>query len=161
VGYDPQWILQSPAFATGLMATQVAPLLKAEAWLMGNGGALWGDTSQPGMQKMLNDIQTYAPGQQPDYFFQAGYTLGWITAAIVKKAADNKDLSRTGFVNAFNSIGTINTGGLAPPLTYGSSPNQRVPLRDDRIFIIDPTQPGDIKPITGDFTGTAAMASQF
>jgi hypothetical protein len=113
------------------------------------------------MQQMMNDIQTYAPGQQPDYFFQAGYTLAWITAAIVKKAADNKDLSRTGFVNAFNNIGTINTGGLAPPLTYGSSPNQRVPLRDDRIFAIDPTQPGDIKPITGDFTGTAAQASQF
>jgi ABC-type branched-subunit amino acid transport system substrate-binding protein len=161
LGYHPEFILQSPAFATGLMATQVAPLLEAEALLMGNGGALWGDTTQPGMQQMLNDIQKYAPGQQPDYFFQAGYTLGWITAAVVKKAADNKDLSRTGFVNAFNSIGTINTGGLAPPLTYGSSPNQRVPLRDSRIFAIDPTQPGDIKPITGDFTGTAAQASQF
>jgi ABC-type branched-subunit amino acid transport system substrate-binding protein len=161
LGYDPHWILQSPAFATGLMATAVAPLLKAECLLMGNAGALWGDTSQLGMQQMLNDIQTYAAGQQPDYFFQAGYTLAWITAAIVKKAADNKDLSRVGFVNAFNTIGTINTGGLAPPLTYGSSPNQRVPLRDDRIYVIDPTQPGDLKPITGDFTGTAAMASQF
>jgi len=161
LGYDPQWILQSPAFATGLMATPVAPLLQAEAWLMGNGGALWGDTTQPGMQQMLNDIQTYAPGQQPDYFFQAGYTLGWITAAVIKKAADNKDLSRAGFVHAFNTIGTIDTGGLAPPLTYGSSPNQRVPLRDDRIFAIDPSQPGDIKPIVNDFTGAAAQASQF
>jgi hypothetical protein len=64
-------------------------------------------------------------------------------------------------VNAFNSIGTIDTGGLLPPLTYGSSPNQRVPIRDSRIFAIDPTQPGDIKPITPDFTGTAAQASQF
>jgi hypothetical protein len=143
------------------MATQVAPLLQAEALLMGNGGALWGDTSQPGMQEMLNDVQKYAPGQQPDYFFQAGYTLAKITAAIIKKAADNNDLSRTGLVNAFNSIGTIDTGGLLPTLTYGSSPNQRVPERDSRIFAIDPTQPGDIKPITGDFTGTAAMASQF
>ena len=128
---------------------------------MGAGGALWGDTSQPGMQDMLSDIQTYAPGQQPDYFFQAGYTLGWITAAIIKKAADNKDLSRTGLVTAFNSIGTVNTGGLLPPLTYGSSPNQRVPTRDSRIFAIDPTKPGDIKPITADFTGSAADVSQF
>jgi hypothetical protein len=143
------------------MATQVAPLLQAEAWLMGAGGALWGDTSQPGMQQMLSDIQTYAPSQQPDYFFQAGYTLAWITAAIIKKAADNKDLSRTGFVNAFSSIGTVDTGGLLPPLAYGSSPNQRVPTRDSRIFAIDPTQPGDIKPITGDFTGSAADVSQF
>lgn len=161
LGYDPTWILQSPAFATGLMATAVAPLLQAEALLMGNGGALWGDTSQPGMAQMLNDIQTYASGQQPDYFFSAGYTLGWITAAIIKKAADAKDLSRAGFVKAFNSIGTINTGGLLPPLTYGSSPNERVPSRDCRVFAIDPTQPGDVKPITGDFTGGAADISQF
>jgi hypothetical protein len=110
---------------------------------------------------MLNDVSKYAPSQQPDYFFQAGYTLAWITAAIIKKAADNKDLSRTGLVNAFNSIGTISTGGLLPTLTYGNSPNQRVPERDSRIFAIDPTQPGDIKPITPDFTGTAATASQF
>ena len=83
------------------------------------------------------------------------------TAAILKKAADNKDLSRTGLVNAFNSIGTVDLGGLLPPLTYGSSPNERVPSRDNRVFAIDPTQPGDVKPITGDFTGSAADISQF
>ncbi len=31
------------------------------------------------------------------------------TAAIFKKAADGKDLSRAGLVKAFNSIGTVNT----------------------------------------------------
>jgi hypothetical protein len=135
-------------------------LLAHEAWVMGQ-GALWGDTSQPGMQEMLNDIQKYAPGQQPDYFFQAGYTLAKVDYAILKKAADSKDLSRTGLVKAFNSIGTVNLGGLLPPLVYGSSPNERVPSRDNRVFAIDPTQPGDVKPITGDFTGSAADISQF
>ena len=33
LGYDPQWILQSPAFATGLLAVPgLAPLL-SKAWL--------------------------------------------------------------------------------------------------------------------------------
>ena len=123
-------------------------------------GALWG-SSAPGMQEMLSDISKYAPGQRPDYFFQAGYVLAKVDYAILKKAADDKDLSRAGLFNAFGSIGTVDTGGLLPTLTYGSSPNERVPSRDNIIFAIDPTQPGDVKPLTGDYTGGAADISQF
>ena len=160
LGYDPQWILQSPAFFTGLMAVPGLNLLLAhEAWVVGQ-GALWGSNA-PGMQEMLSDVAKYAPGQQPDGFFESGYTLAKITYAILKKAADDKDLSRAGLFNAFNSIGTVDVGGLLPTLSYGSSPNQRVPSRDSIIFAIDPTQVGDVKPLTGDFTGAAADISQF
>ncbi len=160
LGYDPQWILQSPAFATALMAVPGLNLLLAhEAWLMGQ-GALWG-SSAPGMQEMLSDVQKYAPGQQPDAFFEAGYVLAKVDYAILKKAADDKDLSRTGLVAAFNSIGTVDVGGLLPPLTYGNSPNERVPSRDNTVYAIDPSVVGDVKPLTGDFTGTAADISQF
>ena len=160
LGYDPQWILQSPAFSTLLMAVPgLNLLLEKEAWLMGQ-GALWG-SNVPGMQAMLSDIAKYDPTQQPDYFFQAGYTLAKIDYAILKKAADNKDLSRAGLVKAFDSIGTVNVGGLLPPLSYGSTPNERVPSRDSVVYGIDPTKPGDVTPLTGDFTGGAADISQF
>jgi ABC-type branched-subunit amino acid transport system substrate-binding protein len=161
LGYDPHWILQSPAFATGLMAVPgLNQLLAHEAWVVGQ-GALWGDTSQPGMAEMLNNIQKYAPGQQPDGYFEFGYTEAKITYAILKKAADNKDLTRDGLLTAFESLKQVDLGGLLPPVNYGSAPNDRVPSRDSRIFAIDPTQPGDIKDLSGDFVGTAAQASQF
>ena len=79
----------------------------------------------------------------------------------MKKAADDKDLSRAGLVNAFDSIGTVDVGGLLPTLSYGSSPNERVPSRDSVIYGIDPTKAGDVNPLTGDFTGGAADISQF
>ena len=161
LGYDPQWILQSPAFATGLMAVPgLNLLLEKEAWVMGQ-GALWGDTSQPGMAEMLNDIQKYAPDQKPDGYFQFGYTEAKITYAILKKAADNGDLTRAGLLKAFESLSQVDLGGLLPPVTYGSAPNQRVPSRDSRVFAIDPSQPGDVKDLSGDFTGSAAQQSQF
>jgi len=160
LGYFPQWILQSPAFLTALLATPLAPLLEHATWVVGQ-GALWGDTSKPGMAQMLKDIQTWAPDQKPDGFFEFGYTESIVTAAILKKAADNKDLSRDGLLKAFNSLTDVNLGGLYPDLHYGASPNQRVPSRDSSIFAIDPTQPGDVKDISGDFVGTAAQASQF
>jgi ABC-type branched-subunit amino acid transport system substrate-binding protein len=161
LGYDPHWILQSPAFATGLMKVPgLGALLSAEAWVVGQ-GALWGDTTQPGMAEMLNNIQKYLPSQQPDGYFEFGYTEAKITYAILKKAADNGDLSRDGLLKAFESLKNVDLGGLYPPVTYGSDPNQRVPTRDNRIFGIDATQPGDVKDLSGDFTGAAAKISQF
>jgi ABC-type branched-subunit amino acid transport system substrate-binding protein len=161
LGYDPQWILQSPAFFTGLTAVPgLNLLLEHEALVVGQGAA-WGDTTQPGMVQMLSDVQKYAPGQQPDGFFEYGYTEAKVTYAILKKAADNGDLTRAGLLTAFESLKNVDMGGLLPNITYGAAPNQRVPSRDSTIYAIDPTQVGDVKALTGDFTGTAATASQF
>ncbi len=160
LGYDPQWILQSPAFATGLLAVPgLAPLL-SKAWLVSQ-GATWGDTSVPGMKQMLADVAKYASDQKPDGFFEFGYTESKVTYAILKKAADNGDLTRDGLLTAFESLKNVDLGGLLPNLNYGTTPNDRVPSRDSVIYAIDPTQPTAIKSLSGDFTGVAAKQSQF
>jgi ABC-type branched-subunit amino acid transport system substrate-binding protein len=160
LGYDPQWILQSPAFATGLLAVPgLAPLL-SKAWLVSQ-GATWGDTSVPGMKQMLADVAKYASDQKPDGFFEFGYAESKVTYAILKKAADNGDLTRDGLFTAFESLKNVDLGGLLPNLNYGSSPNDRVPSRDSVVYAIDPTQPTAIKSLSGDFTGVAAKQSQF
>lgn len=161
LGYDPQWILQSPAFATALVAKQspVAPLV-SRAWVVSQ-GASWGDTSKPGMAQLLQDVQKYAPDQLPDGFFEFGYTEAKVTQAILAKAISNNDLSRDGLFTAFESLKNVDLGGLLPPLNYGSSPDERVPSRDNTVYAIDPTQPTSVRDLSGDFTGTAAQASKF
>ncbi len=160
LGYNPQWILQSPAFAQALLAVPGLGALMSRAWLVSQ-GATWGDTSQPGMAQMLNDVAKYAPNQKPDGFFQFGYTESKITYAILKKALDNNDVTRDGLLTAFESLKNVDLGGLLPPVTYGSSPNSRVPTRDSIVFAIDPTQPTGVKPLSSDFMGGAAQQSQF
>ena len=160
LGYNPQWILQSPAFALALLSVPGLGALMSRAWLVSQ-GANWGDTSVPGMAQMMSDVQKYAPDQKPDYYFEFGYTESKITYAILKKALDNNDITRDGLFNAFESLHNVDLGGLYPPVTYGSSPNQRVPSRDSVIFAIDPTQPAGIKALSSDFTGGAAQQSQF
>lgn len=160
LGYNPQWILQSPAFATALLAVPALVPLFSKAWLVSQGAA-WGDTSVPGMAQLLQDVQKYLPTQKPDGYFEFGYTESYVTYAILKKAMDNKNVTRDGLFQAFESLKNVNLGGLYPAITYGSSPNQRVPTRDSVIYQIDPTAPAGVKPITPDFTGTAAQASQF
>ena len=160
LGYNPQWILQSPAFAQALLAVPGLGALLSHDWLVSQ-GATWGDTSQPGMAQMLNDVARYAPNQKPDGFFQFGYTESKITYDILKKALDNNDITRDGLLTAFESLKSVDLGGLLPPVTYGSSPNDRVPTRDSIVFVIDPTQPTGVKPLSADFTGGAAQQSQF
>src|ERR1700730_667183 len=52
LGYDPQWILQSPAFSPLLLGVRSLVPLLTKAWVV-NQGATWGDTSVPGMKQML------------------------------------------------------------------------------------------------------------
>src|SRR3989441_911851 len=85
LGYNPQWILQSPAFAQALLAVPGLGALLSHDWIVSQ-GATWGDTSQPGMAQMLNDVAKYASDQKPDGFFQFGYTESKITYDILKKA---------------------------------------------------------------------------
>ncbi len=160
LGYNPQWILQSPAFALALLSVPGLSALMSHAWLVSQ-GANWGDTSVPGMAQMMSDVQKYVPDQKPDGYFEFGYTESKITYAILKKALDNNDITRDGLFTAFESLHNVDLGGLLPPVTYGSSPNQRVPSRDSVIFAIDPKQPAGVKALSADFTGGAAQQSQF
>ncbi len=165
LGYDPRWIMQSAAYSTLLLGVPaLAPLLTQHAWDV-NQGADWGDTSKPGMVEMLRNVQQYALDQKPDGFFEFGYTEAKVTYAILKKAADSGNLTRDGLFKAFESIGTIDLGGLYPPAHYGSSgnPNDRVPTRDNTVYAIDPTAVGTatLRSLSGDFVGQAAQQSQF
>ena len=160
LGYDPQWILQSPAYSPLLLGVPALVPLLSKAWVVGQ-GASWGDTSQPGMKQMLDDVSKYAPDQKPDSFFEFGYTESKITYAILKKAIENNDITRAGLLTAFESLKNVDLGGLLPPVTYGTSPNDRVPTRDSVVFAIDPSQPATVRSLSGDFTGTAAKVSNF
>src|SRR5436309_1587469 len=160
LGYDPQWILQSPAFSPLLLGVPSLVPLLSKAWVVSQ-GASWGDTSKPGMKQMLADVARYAPDQKPDGFFEFGYTESKITYAILKKAVENNDLTRNGLLKAFESLKNVDLGGLLPTVNYGSSPNDRVPTRDSVVYIIDPSQPTSVRDLSGDFTGTAATKSQF
>ncbi|HEY0754514.1 MAG TPA: ABC transporter substrate-binding protein [Ktedonobacteraceae bacterium] len=160
LGYNPQWILQSPAFAQALL--QVPPLvpLLSKAWVVAQ-GASWGDTSVPGMAQLVQDVAKYFPAQKPDGYFEFGYAESYVTYAILKKALDGNNLTRANLFSTFQALNHVDLGGLYPAETYGSSPNQRVPSRDSIVYQIDATAPAGVKPLTPDFTGSAAQQSQF
>src|SRR5438105_4942889 len=60
LGYDPQWIMQSPAFSPLLLGVASLVPLLSKAWVISQ-GASCGDTSKRGMKQMLDDVAKYAP----------------------------------------------------------------------------------------------------
>jgi len=162
LGYKPKWILQSPSWFTAFKRLPIVGTFEADALLFVD-IAQWGDTTQPGMKQMLDNMQKYAPDQQPDGFFQFGYSQATVVHAILKKAVERRDLTRAGMLKAFESLKNVDLGGLFPAVTYGTSdePNKRVPSRASRAWKFDHTQPTGLVPISDFFVGKAAKASKF
>lgn len=128
IGYHPQWVLQGPAWSEYLMTSTGTPSGKPTAieqamqgaWVLGY-EAQWGDTSVPGMSQFLSDTQKYAPKQPPDGYYLYGYCMGQMEVQLLKKAIDDKDLSRQGILNAKLNLGEIDFNGLIPNADYTPS----------------------------------------
>jgi ABC-type branched-subunit amino acid transport system substrate-binding protein len=163
LNYFPQWIFQSPAYASVLLSfAQLVPLMEHNVWVVGQ-GADWGDTTKPGMKLMMQNVQKYAPTQKPDGYFEFGYAEAIITTALLQKAAASGDLTRDGLYQAFHGL-DVDLGQIYPDAHYGSlntSCNGRVPTRDNVIYSIDHTAPGGVKSLSHDFIGAAAKVSDF
>ena len=135
-GFAPTWIANSPAW-TGLLASgELGPYL-AENFLLMSEGPQWGDTSVPGMAQMLEDIEKYAPGQEPNVYFAFGYAQAWAAAQILEKAVELGDLSQAGIVAAAEQVTELTFGDLLGDYTYGPAAD-RNPPRASSVFAIDP-----------------------
>jgi ABC-type branched-subunit amino acid transport system substrate-binding protein len=161
LGVQPQWMLQSAAFNSALLATPLKPvLLKA---LVASYGVDWGLSSAPGEAIKLAAIAKYAPDQKPDNYFTAGWSYAIVTTNILAKALANGDVSRDGIFKAFESVKNIDLGNgpTQPTISYGSSPNERVPFRFTTIYKVDPADPAGYSPITPPFVSDTAKNYKF
>jgi ABC-type branched-subunit amino acid transport system substrate-binding protein len=161
LAYKAKWLLQSPAWFPAFLGVPAIRQTLVDDVLVVSDTAEWGDLSQPGMKEMLDNMKKYVPNQQPDGFFSFGYTQAKVVHAILKKAIENRDLTRAGTLKAFESLKNVDLGGLYPAASYGSKPDERVPSRWSRIYKIDPNHATGTAPITELFISKAAKDAKF
>ena len=162
LGVSPQWVLQSSAFNTQLLATPIKDILLNKSLFVAY-GVPWGSPTAPSELQKLAAIAKYAPDQKADNYFSSGWTYGIVTANILAKAIQNGDLSRDGIFKAFESTKNIDLGygPGQPSISYGSTPNERVPYRLTTIFKFDATDPIGYVPLSQPFTSDAARDYKF
>ncbi|MEO9223334.1 MAG: hypothetical protein ABI251_16475, partial [Mycobacteriaceae bacterium] len=99
----------------------------------------------PGLQKFITDYQAKYPGAQLDGGLTWGFGAAQAFTEVLKKACNNKDLTRDGMNAAFRSLTNVDTG-VVVPLDYskpGAAPSTKV-----LIFKPDSAQPGGLKQLT-------------
>jgi ABC-type branched-subunit amino acid transport system substrate-binding protein len=157
--FAPQWFGQSPSYTGALAKSAVAPYMQQSVLIVSE-GTEWGDSSVPGMTKMVADAEKYAPDQEPDYYFAFGYNQARAMTAVLEKAVELGDLSRAGILRASNELGTVGFDGLTGDYKYGPAAD-RNPPRSSTIFGIDPAKPFGLKKVKYNFTSDAAKEFEF
>ncbi|MDZ7674255.1 MAG: ABC transporter substrate-binding protein [Acidimicrobiales bacterium] len=148
-GYAPQWIGTSPTWINVLAQSELAPYLEANFTVISDAPD-WGDTSVPGMERLIADQEEYAPDQVPDGYFIFGYYEAQSITALLEKAVELGDLSREGIQTALEELGTVSYGGLTGDYTYGP-PEERVPPRNSNIAAVVPDAPNGLENQTMDY----------
>ncbi|MGH9275036.1 MAG: ABC transporter substrate-binding protein [Acidimicrobiales bacterium] len=83
VGFEPQWIGQSPTWIGVLGASPLAPYLQ-EHFIVASEGPNYGDESVPGMAELIRIKDTYAPDQAADVYFNFGYNEALAVTALLE-----------------------------------------------------------------------------
>ncbi|MEK7859856.1 MAG: ABC transporter substrate-binding protein, partial [Chloroflexota bacterium] len=148
LGYTAQFIGLSPAWIGALVGTKekpspILPYLQRYMWVVTDAQCAWGDTKAgcEGMKELIDNHAKFGKDQPPDYYFIFGYTQARVVHQILEKAVEMGDLTRAGVVKAFESLKTVNMGGLLNPISYGPECKDKIPATGSTIWKIDPSQP--------------------
>jgi ABC-type branched-subunit amino acid transport system substrate-binding protein len=159
--FTPQVLGLSPTWLSGFESSPDQGSFYAQHFLLLSEGPAWGDTSVPGMKKMLADVQAYAPDQKPDQYFGFGYAQSWAMDQVLEQAVKNGDLSTAGIQKALTQVGTLKFQNLVGDYLYGSSAGSRNPPRDTTIFKIVNGQPVGLSVLVPSFVSPTAKALKF
>ncbi len=159
--FTPQVLGLAPSWLSGFESSPDQGPFFAQHFLLLSEGPAWGDTTVPGMKKMLDDVQQFSPDQKPDQYFAFGYAQSWAMDQVLEQAVKNGDLSKAGIAKAVNQVGSLKFQNLVGDYTYGSSAGSRNPPRDTTIFKIVNGKPIGLDIAVPSFVSPTAKALKF
>ena len=147
----------NPTFDPAVMASPAAKALAANAYIAGSISA-W-TLDKPQVKQVGDEFVSKNGKKDAKASVQFGYAQAQVMYEILKKACDNKDLSREGIVKASRQLSGVDTGGLiAGPLDYTKigEPSTRT------IYIARPANViGGLKSLPGTFESDTAKSYKF
>lgn len=106
-------------------------------------------------EQLRADTERYAPEQNkylPYYVF--AYAEAKVVEAILRKAIENRDLTRQGILDAKTNLGTVDLRGLAADVTY--APEPAPPSRNSAISKVALDQEGFLQVTSESYTSDTA-----
>ncbi|GLZ34618.1 branched-chain amino acid ABC transporter substrate-binding protein [Lentzea sp. NBRC 105346] len=155
-GFTGRFIGTSPTWNPGLLKSPAAPAIKA-LYMQSAPWKAW-NTESVGHTAMRAAL----PGVTPN----DGYTAGWVWAyplkAALQKAVDNKDLTRSGLLNAVRQLDSVDYEGMLPAGAgkQKGKPDENV-VRQSLIYRPDDGAPTGVTLVEDFFTGSTAKDFKF
>lgn len=130
-GFKGKWVGATPSYNPALLKGDVKGLIDSSFYLSAYTVQL--GTNVPGMQEMIDAIKAYKADTPASDAYVYGWTEAQVTDSILRKAADDKDLTRAGVVKAAFELDKVDFKGLAPAQSWKGDPNSYV-VRESYIF---------------------------
>lgn len=128
IGYEPTWLGMSASFASSNVEP-MGDLLDNFRYVSST--VSYGE-DVPGMADLMANYEAIAPGEPGQDYVVTGWINGSVAAQLLQRACDLGDLTPEGIVAA--EIGLeVDNNGVAPDLTYGETPDDRIPTRQTRV----------------------------
>lgn len=159
--FSPQVLGLAPTWLTGFENDPNNGAFFQQNFIWVGEGPAWGDTSVPGMAKLIQDVQQFSPDQRPDQYFAFGYAQAWAMDQILERAVKNGDLSKAGITKATKQVGTLKFDGLVGDYKYGKSANDRNPPRASTIAKVAAGVPVGLQALETNVTSDAAKKIKF
>jgi ABC-type branched-subunit amino acid transport system substrate-binding protein len=106
----------NPTFVPQLLTTPAGPALEKLFYLAASWDTYTG--TSPGATKVRTAYKAKYPKDVPNGGVDWGYGAAQAYSTVLKKACDNKDLTRDGVLKAFHETTSVDTDGLFPSLDY-------------------------------------------
>jgi len=109
-GLDVPIGTNGPVFAPQLLKTPAGPTLNDNVTVFA-GGAPYA-SEEPALTKLAASYEKTYPKGVPQQAVPVGYSEAKVMDEALKKACENKDLTRAGIVKAFRQLNAVETDGL-------------------------------------------------
>lgn len=143
-GLDVPIGTNGPVFAPQLLKTPVGATLAKNVTVFNSNASYGADNAAA--RKLATSYEKAYPKGIPQQAVVTGYGEATVMRDVLKKACDNKDLTREGLVTAFRQLDAVDTGGLvAGSLDFtktGQSSTKAVYAHD-----VDKGAPGGLKTV--------------
>jgi ABC-type branched-subunit amino acid transport system substrate-binding protein len=158
VGLAVPIVTNGPGFTPQLLAGPSGPALKENLYVVSSLAPPALDT--PAVKQLQDTFSKEYPDAVPTQVGSVfGYVQSKVTHDILKKACDNKDLTRQGMIDALHQTSGVDTGGLvAGTLDYTKA--GQPPSRTVYISQVDASLPGGLKAIGGPVEAEPAKTYQ-
>jgi ABC-type branched-subunit amino acid transport system substrate-binding protein len=129
-GFDVTFVGSNPTFSGALLAGPAKGAME-KRFLLVSSVAPFASTL-PGPSRVREAFKAKYPNEPKSAFAMYGYAQQEVMAQTLEAACQQGDLTRAGVLKAFQSLRSVQTGGLLPNLDY-SKPGG-IPARETRIL---------------------------